>query len=141
MSTFTITLENGDHLEVRISSYERDMRHDLKKIIKKYSKVTAREARSRAPIGPTGNLRRSIRAKDVSQLIGAEDGLAKTVVARKPKGPHRHLVELGTGPRYTRSGAYRGVMPARPFMEPAERAVAPAFSREIRARILKKVEI
>lgn len=28
---------------------------------------------------------------------------------------HAHLVEFGTGPRYTSSGAYRGQMPANPF--------------------------
>ena len=28
---------------------------------------------------------------------------------------HAHLVEFGTGPRYTASGAYRGQMPADPF--------------------------
>ena len=32
---------------------------------------------------------------------------------------HAHLVEFGTAPRTTKSGASRGSMPARPFMRPA----------------------
>jgi hypothetical protein len=30
-------------------------------------------------------------------------------------GNHAHLVDLGTKPRYTKSGAYRGIMPANHF--------------------------
>lgn len=30
-------------------------------------------------------------------------------------GNHSHLVDSGTGPRYTKSGAYRGIMPANWF--------------------------
>lgn len=34
---------------------------------------------------------------------------------RRPQGSHAHLVDLGTGPRYTRKGQYRGKMPANFF--------------------------
>lgn len=33
--------------------------------------------------------------------------------------PIAHLIEFGTGPRFNRRGAYRGRMPALPFMRPA----------------------
>lgn len=33
--------------------------------------------------------------------------------------PNAHLVEFGTGPRFTRSGRYAGRMPAKPFLRPA----------------------
>lgn len=37
----------------------------------------------------------------------------------KFKAYHAHLVEYGTVERYNKSGASRGVMPKKPFMEPA----------------------
>lgn len=39
-------------------------------------------------------------------------------VGVKPKR-HLHLIEFGTGPRYTRSGGFRGRMPPNPYMRPA----------------------
>lgn len=33
--------------------------------------------------------------------------------------PHAHLVEFGTGPRYTKDGKFTGQTPAQPFMRPA----------------------
>jgi len=137
MTTFTITLDNQDQVTVKIHAYERDLIHELEKIVKKNASSVAKQAKINAPLGPTGNLKSSIRTKDVSKLMGISDKLAKTVVARKPKGAHRHWNELGA-----RSTSHpRGKMPAQPFMAPAEKAVAPTFNAEIRARILKKVEI
>lgn len=43
----------------------------------------------------------------------------KTIYVGVRPSRHAHLVEFGTGPRYTKSGAYRGMMPAQPFMRPA----------------------
>lgn len=31
---------------------------------------------------------------------------------------HAHLVEFGSGPRYNKAGAYRGTMPASPYVRP-----------------------
>ena len=36
-----------------------------------------------------------------------------------PKGAAGVLEEFGTGPRYTKTGAFRGVNPPRPFLRPA----------------------
>lgn len=35
------------------------------------------------------------------------------------RDPKAHLIEFGTGPRYTKKGAYRGQSAAQPFMRPA----------------------
>lgn len=47
-----------------------------------------------------------------------EDGTRTVYIGVRP-APHAHLIEFGTGPRYTKAGAYRGSMPANPFMRPA----------------------
>ena len=36
-----------------------------------------------------------------------------------PKGAVGHLIEFGTGPRYTKAGKYVGIIKAEPFMRPA----------------------
>ena len=33
--------------------------------------------------------------------------------------PHAHLIEFGTGPRYTKSGAFRGSVAPQPMLQPA----------------------
>lgn len=38
---------------------------------------------------------------------------------RRPQGSHAHLVDLGSGSRYTRRGQYRGKMPANFFWSQA----------------------
>ena len=35
------------------------------------------------------------------------------------EAPHAHLAELGTLPRYVKSGGFRGRMPAKPYARPA----------------------
>lgn len=57
--------------------------------IKMANKI-ASEAKARAPLGPTGNLKSSIKA-----IKGRNAGLALAVVDAKI-APHRHLVEYGT---------------------------------------------
>lgn len=44
--------------------------------------------------------------------------VARAYIGAGPKGP-AVLAEFGTGPRYTEDGAYRGMLPAQPFMRPA----------------------
>ncbi len=52
-------------------------------------------------------------------------GEIRAVVRLGRKGYKGYFMERGTGARYTKSGAYRGHMPATPFMQPAkERVIA-----------------
>lgn len=65
----------------------------------------------------TGNLRRSI-GQAVRQY--KRTGVVLLVIGpRWPMGAHGHLVEYGTQPRFTKAGAFRGKMPAMPFMRSA----------------------
>lgn len=51
------------------------------------------------------------------------------------KAYHAHLVEYGTEPRYNKSGAYRGIMPAHPYVQPA----FPATKEQVEALIASNI--
>ena len=68
------------------------------------AKVVAKEAKANAPVGPTGNLRKSIRARRGTKKYKP----SAIVETKRPEGSHAHLVELGTVKAA-----------AQPFLEPA----------------------
>jgi len=73
-----------------------------------------------APLGDTMNLTKSIGVEKDS--FGKSDIIgAVRVGARRGRfrGNHAHLLEYGTRKRAARSGANRGMGPAKPFMRPA----------------------
>jgi hypothetical protein len=51
------------------------------------------------------------------ERVGGQAVEVFVYVGVRPKR-HLHLIEFGSGPRYTKTGAYRGVMPADPYMRP-----------------------
>lgn len=53
--------------------------------------------------------------------------------------PHYHLVESGTGPRYTKSGAYRGIMPAFRLMQRAYAQSANEAAFELKSTLTERV--
>lgn len=54
-----------------------------------------------------------------SRVYRRKKQMAVAAGFRRPQGSHAHLVDLGTGPRYTRKGQYRGKMPANFFWSQA----------------------
>ena len=79
------------------------------------AKIIAADAKRRAPKGPTGNLKKGIKAKFLRQ-IGAYPRSAAVV----SNAPHDHLVEYGTAPRTQKTtGRFTGTMPAHPFFRTA----------------------
>lgn len=73
-----------------------------------------------APEGPTGHLVDSIGV--VKTTFKKANTIGEVKVGPRTgrfKGNHGHLVEFGTKPRRTKSGANRGIMPAHPFAKPA----------------------
>jgi HK97 gp10 family phage protein len=54
--------------------------------------------------------------------------------------PHAHLVEFGTGPRFTESGASRGQMPAEPYIRPAYDGGKHGFIDRLSQSILAEIE-
>ena len=67
--------------------------------------------------GGVGNLMRSARTLWRQTSLTAYAGFYWTerLKHRSVWGNHAHLVDMGSGPRYTESGAYRGIMPANYF--------------------------
>ncbi|HKJ75397.1 MAG TPA: HK97-gp10 family putative phage morphogenesis protein [Alphaproteobacteria bacterium] len=101
----------------------------LRTALKKAAEPVAKDARSRAPRGPTGNLIESIEVKTTlkrSQLVGrAKKGDVNVYVGTAwPQGAHGHLIEFGT---YKTS--------PRPFLRPAwdanKRKVVDSIADEI----------
>ena len=72
----------------------------------KQAQVIAEDAKDRAPLGLTGNLKRSLFAK----LLPDKTGFPKVAIAAVDRkiAPHAHLIEFGTSK-----------MSARPFFRPA----------------------
>lgn len=117
-------------------------RRVLRKTMRAAAKPIVKQAKMNVPIGKTRNLKRSIgtrfrwyggtgtqvavigprikykREKGASgtrRLVRDSRGRRISVLA----GQHGYIVEFGTGPRYTKKGAFRGIGPAQPFMRPA----------------------
>ncbi len=84
-------------------------------------KPLVNKAKLTAPEGPTGNLVDSIGAVKLPVRRATSLGEVHVGPRRggRNKGHHGHLVEYGTKPRSTKSGANRGRMKAEPFMDPA----------------------
>lgn len=79
------------------------------------AKIIADAARAAAPKGPTGNLKKGIKAKFLKPI-----SLQPRSAAAVSNAPHDHLVEYGTAPRtQKKTGRYTGSMPAHPFFRPA----------------------
>ena len=130
----TVKVEGVDSVLVAFNKYNIRMRDELRRIVSKTTKSMVKVAKAKAPVGPTGNLRSSIRSRDIGR-----DGLSMTVVPRRPKGAHRHFVEYGTRRRSSSKGN-RGAMPANPFMNRAAASQQGQYQDEIR-RLINKNEI
>ncbi|AQT85692.1 phage protein, HK97 gp10 family [Paenibacillus larvae subsp. larvae] len=118
----------------KIGLFEMERKQAAIVLVKKTATGIQKEGKSLAPASPTGrkkskgkpgDLKRSIRPKYM------EGGLSATVVPRKPKGAHRHLVEYGTRQRKNKKGANRGKMPKKPFMSIAERHAEGRYNKEL----------
>lgn len=88
----------------------------------KKAKVIAEDAKNRAPLGPTGNLKRSLHARLLDKR-GDNPRVAIAAVDRKI-APHGGLVEFGTSK-----------MSARPYFRPAVDAHKEGITKDIKKRI------
>jgi len=132
-------------LEIKTKGLEelqRDLNHLAAKVEPKaLVNILREEARSfrqkllpRVPVGPTGNLRKGARYWTPRINTRHPDAMARSGMYLKI-APHANIVEYGTVERYTTSGAYRGVMPARYFFSPLAQQEMPG----ILSRIIKRI--
>jgi HK97 gp10 family phage protein len=103
------------------------------------AKLVVEKEKLLAPEGPTGNLVDSIGA--VRTSLRKSTSLGQVIVGPRRKGGFKgfagHLVEYGTRRRYTKSGANRGIMPAKPFALPAFEATKGQVEQSITESIGK----
>jgi len=134
-----------------------------KAVIRAKMAVAKREMRKDAPIGPTGNLKASLNArfdnKGKRGAVRAKVGMnvGKQKGERVSRGPHAHLVALGTTTRYrqtmggkfayikhpTRDMLTTGHMTANPFVrEAVERSTTQMLilARKRAAKALERAE-
>lgn len=114
-------------------------------LLKAGAKMIADAARSKAPKGPTGNLKKSIKVKQLTRR-GNQPTPFIAAVDRK-RAAHAHLVEYGTsGERIGKKGSrkYRGksfgTMPAKPFFRPAIDEKSAAVINHVQSGIKKLIE-
>lgn len=112
-------------LEIRVDASEvtkaldkldsRQSGEAMKKSIRVGVKYLKPKLRAEAPKGKTGNLRKGVKykVKKSRKFSGAYYGAVRSFA------PHHHLVVAGTKARYTKAGAFRGVMPANGYVDRA----------------------
>jgi hypothetical protein len=91
------------------------------------------------PVGPTGNLRRGVKAWTPKITARRPDAMARAGIKYKI-APHVHFIEYGTKERYNKAGAYRGYSPARPFIMPLAEKEMPGMLQRIIDAIWKVIE-
>lgn len=104
-----IALEGLDQLEMKLKRLAGVIDDEaLENRMLSGAELIKNDAVMRAPLGPTGNLRRGIVAKKFDRKIPGQPSAFVAVDYRI--APHAHLVEFG---------ARGGQMPAKPFFRPA----------------------
>lgn len=137
--SMTYKVENVAKTLAGINSFDEETRKKFDALSKETAMDVRKKAKAAAPVGKTGNLKRSIGYKKVNK--GATN-LAYTVTPRAAKGGwHKAIVMNGTGQRRNKKGANRGRMPANDFQAQAEQAAQGAFDRKIKKIIEEKHEV
>ena len=136
-----LTVTGIDETVKKLWLYSEAFEKNAKRLTQKAAKEVEAEYKAKTPVGKTGNLRRSVKAKNI---FNRSEGPAATVMPRatkQGKGYHRHWVAYGTRLRKQRSGRVTGVMPANPFAEGVGHAAGTAYEAAIQAEVEKHVVI
>lgn len=107
-----------EYLTRNLEQFEKNkaLREGLRGAAKIFATLGRANLRS-APTGvKTGWLLSSITSR---VRVSRKSGEPTVVGFMRPRGNLAHLVDLGTRPRYTEAGAYRGIMPANYFFTDA----------------------
>ena len=123
----------------------------IEPVLSKAAGTVASEARKRAPVGPTGNLKKSVRKKKL--VRSWETSAAYIVALDRRKAPHAWLVVHGTSgvrqvnpPHYANLGGQRvlitqtGIMPPNRFFDDAIDAKQAQVLTTIEKAIEKLIE-
>lgn len=134
-------------LEIRVDADEvtraldkLDKRQSVKAIkaaVKAGGKYLKPKVKAAAPVGPTGNLRKKVGSRVKKSRKDANSYYSVTTSFAR----HRHLVIQGTKDRFTRSGAFRGRMPANDFVGRVADANEDAAIRAAQAELLRQLDL
>lgn len=95
-------------------------------------------------VGKRSKVSKALKAAGISvKSVGRSEFMRlhnQASIAAGLLAPHSHLVALGTQPRFTRSGAYRGVMPPNPFIRRAAASANSAAQSKIEDVVRKNLE-
>ncbi len=101
------------------------------------AKVIRDAVKAKAPLGPTGHLKKAVKAKQLKQISNYPRSAAAAV--DRKVAPHAYIIEYGTKPRHQKSGRYTGSGPARPFFRPAVDANREPVYQRIRDKLLNTI--
>ena len=125
-----IKIEGMAELEAQLKQLEKSLDPDkTEPILYDAAKDLAKVMRSNAPKGPTGNLKKSLRARKLKRYAGG-NAAAGAGVDRK-KAPHAGFIEFGTGERQQKTGKGTGSVTAKPFIRPAWDANKERITRKV----------
>lgn len=112
------TQQAVQHLIRNLEKFEQNkaLREGLSGAAKIFATLGRRNLASSATGVASGELLSSITSR---VKVSRKTGEPTVVGFERPRGNLAHLVDLGTKPRYTKSGAYRGIMPANYFFTDA----------------------
>ncbi|WCS66495.1 tail component [Caulobacter phage TMCBR2] len=117
-----MTLQGLDELEAALRELPtRLAKNTLRRSLLKAAKIMEEAMAGNAPSN-------RLRVRIVTSASLSKRQRAMSPIKRKPSEVtvyvgsrplrHAHLVEFGSGPRYNKAGAYRGSMPAHPYVRP-----------------------
>lgn len=121
----TIKLDGIEGALAQFNKFDKESRVAMRKVVKKSATRLRKAIVSRAPLGPTGNLKKSITASYAS------DGFSAKVGPKSGKGgSHAHLVEFGH--MVVVGGQLRGHSPAKPFIVPSAEEESPKYLKDVK---------
>ncbi|MCK9569856.1 hypothetical protein M0R72_13010 [Candidatus Pacearchaeota archaeon] len=131
-----IKIEGIEKAEKRIDGLIIHIESGVEKINMQEAQFLRGKVRKEAPQGPTGKLKRNVKAFYLAQRGSNPRTAIVKVGQAKYEAPHAHLVESGTAERFQKSGKSVGAMPGEPFFEPTVKE----YYSEMQDRRLKKMK-
>lgn len=140
MPDFDVTVEGIDLLDMKLRKACAQLEPEkIEQVLLPIAKSFADKLRAALPLGPTGNLRRGVYAHTPKRGVGRPLPAASAGVSGRI-APHLHLVEYGTKPRYTDSGAYKGIMPKGMYFSNLKQREEGGMSRDAIAAVKALVD-
>lgn len=135
--TFTVKFEGADELKKQFQYLVKSVHPDqVEPVLMNGARKLAKAIRNKAPRGPTGNLKKAVKAKKLDRW-GFQPAPAIAAMDWKT-APHTYLVEYGHA--LVRAGKVVGHVPPHPFFRPAVDENHDRILAEVTGEIKKMVE-